>query len=315
MGANKNLNSAKSAKNDEFYTRLEDIENELRHYKGHFEGKVLYCNCDDPEWSNFYKYFKSNFNHFGLKKLITTHYTKNAAVDKAYKMECILDTDGSLKETKTILTGDGDFRSEECIALLKEVDIVCTNPPFSLFKAYVAQLIEMNKRLIVIGSLNALTYKEIFKLIKDNCIWLGHGFNGGNAYFTTPHTKGFAKGVYDESTGLVKFRNVTWFTNLDIKKRQEKLVLYKTYAGNAGEYPQYDNCNAINVDKIKNIPVDYNGAMGVPISFLAHHNPNQFEILGLDDIGNQWRGKGPSLNGKTVYRRVIIRRIITSKDE
>lgn len=308
--SNSNLTEAKRNKNDEFYTQLSDIENEMRHYKECFKGKVVFCNCDDPEWSNFWKFFQLNFNHIGLKKLIVTHYGSQAS---AYKLECVSieKNNGELEIKTTPLKGDGDFRSLECIELLKESDIVVTNPPFSLFREYVAQLIEHDKRFIIIGNLNAITYKETFNLIKDNKLWLGNGFNGGNAYFSTPNAKDFSSGVYNEKTGLVKFRNVSWFTNLEIKKRQEKIVLYKTYKGNEVDYPRYDNCDAINVDKTKDIPLDYDGAMGVPISFLSKHNPNQFKILGLDDHFLEypnWRGRGPEINGKPIYRRVIIRR-------
>jgi hypothetical protein len=290
---NNTLTKAFNAKNDEFYTQLSDIERELRHYKQDFKNKVVLCNCDDPRISNFFHYFSYNFEQLKLKKLITTCY-KNQNADlfseneseKAIYLEYKGDRNGdNVPNPEEIgikhLAGDGDFRSKECIKLLKQAHIVVTNPPFSLFREYVAQLIEYNKKFVIIGSLNAITYKEIFKFIKENKIWLGYGFDSGNAYFKTPHLKDFADGVYNEETGLVKFRNVTWFTNIDIQKRHEDLIHYKSYYGNESDYPKYDNYDAINVDKIADIPVDYEGVMGVPITFLDKYNPEQFEILGI----------------------------------
>jgi hypothetical protein len=307
------LTAAKTQKKDEFYTQLADIENELKHYKEQFRGKVVFCNCDDPYESNFFKYFANNFNHLGLKKLITTSYTNSPIVGQQilpldieglkpdgrtpFKVEIneVPDTDNSgsvdlgdvqyllkhNKNTATPLKGNGDFRSEECVELLKEADIVVTNPPFSLFRQYVAQLVEHNKKFLIIGSKNAITYKEIFKLIQDNKLWLGYGFAGGNAYFRTPYedNDAYATGVYNPETGLVKFRNVGWFTNMDFEERHEELVLYKKY--NPEAYPKYDNYDAINVDKTSEIPVDYDGLMGVPITFLDKYNPDQFEIIGI----------------------------------
>lgn len=293
--SNKNLHSAKNSKQDEFYTQLPDIEKELGHYKEHFKRKIVFCNCDDPRVSNFFHYFSYNFETLGLKKLITTCY-KNQNLDlfsqnnseKAIYLEYNGDKNGDkVPNPEEIgikhLEGDGDFRSKECIKLLKKADIVVTNPPFSLFREYVAQLIEYDKKFIIIGSLNAITYKEIFKLIKENKLWLGYGFSGGNAYFKTPNIKEFANGVYNEETGLVKFRNVAWYTNLDYEERHKDLLLHKKY--NPKEYPKYDNYDAINVDKTNDIPMDYKGAMGVPISFLDKYNPEQFEIetLGIGE--------------------------------
>jgi hypothetical protein len=314
--ANKNLHSAKNAKKDEFYTQLTDIEKELRHYKHHFKDKVVFCNCDDPRVSNFFHYFSYNFKQLGLKKLITTCY-KSQEVDlfsqnnseRAIYLEYNGDKNGdnvpSLEEIGiNYLNEDGDFRSKESVELLKQADIVVTNPPFSLFREYISQLIEYEKKFIVIGSLNAITYKEIFKLIKENKLWHGYGFSNGNAFFKTTHSKEFASGVYDSETGLVKFRNVTWYTNLDIQKRHEDLILYKKY--NKDEYPKYDNYDAINVNRIVDIPCDYDGAIGVPITFLDKFNPEQFEIIkfrkGDDD-------KDLSINGKCPYFRIIIRNI------
>ncbi|EAL3923939.1 hypothetical protein A0Z34_08455 [Campylobacter upsaliensis] len=209
------------------------------------------------------------------------------------------------------LNNAGDFRSKDCIELLKLADIVVTNPPFSLFREYVAQLVEYKKKFLMIAPLNAITYKEVFKLIKENKLWLGYGFRAGNAYFKIKKeaSKNFANGVYDEKTGLVKFRNVTWVTNLTHRKRTEILETIASYKKNPEQYPKYDNYDAINVDKTIEIPLDYNGIMGVPITFLDKHNPKQFEILGLDDHRVEWRGRGPDLNGKALYRRIIIRKI------
>lgn len=354
--ANKALDAAKKNKADEFYTQLPDIEKELRHYAHHFAGKVIFCNCDDPYESNFFKYFAMNFNYLKLKKLIATCYVnspvageqfdffdKNGDGKVSIRAEESTDEksrrsrphkivitevkdengDGAIdladveilirnrKNVLTVLDGDGDFRSAECIELLKEADIVVTNPPFSLFREYVKQLMDFEKKFVIIGSKNAITYKEIFWLIKENRIWLGHEFSNGNAFFKIPETlaRNWASGVFDPETGLVKFRNVGWFTNLDIPKRHERLTLYKSYTPE--EYPKYDNYDAINVNKVAEIPYDYDGIMGVPITFLDKHNPEQFEILGLDDhrlVYPEWRGRGPDLNGKCIYRRVIIRR-------
>jgi len=287
----KNLSIAKKNKSDEFYTQLPDIERELKHYKKYFKNKIVYCNCDDPRISNFFNYFALNFEQLQLKKLITTCYKNqnwNLFSQNTSEQAVYLEYEGDKNKNKVPdpeeigiypLKGDGDFRSQECIDLLKQADIVVTNPPFSLFRDYVAQLIEFEKKFIIIGSFNAINYKEIFKLIQDKKIWLGNGFQGGNAYFQPKDKEKFGEGVYDEITGLVKFRNVTWYTNLKINKRQEDLILYKKY--NKNDYPFYDNYNAINVDKVKEIPMDYKGIMGVPITFLDSHNPDQFEILGL----------------------------------
>lgn len=324
MAGNKSLHAANKAKNDEFYTQLSDIENELRHYKHHFKDKTVYCNCDDPRISNFFHYFSYNFEHLGLKKLIATCY-KNQNSDlfsqndseQAVWLEYTGDKDGNGIPTPEEISvkplkGDGDFRSEECIELLKQADIVVTNPPFSLFREYVAQLIEYDKNFIIIGNRNAITYKEIFPLIKNNQMWLGNGFQAGNAYFATPVRKIYAEGVYDKETGLVKFRNCCWFTNLDIAKRHEELILYQTY--NPADYPQYDNYDAIEVSKIADIPCDYNGVMGVPITFLDRYNPEQFEIIGCSY--NYGRPDGWSknidmnvtVNGKSIYKRLLIQR-------
>lgn len=332
--ANKNLNAAKEAKKDEFYTQLEDINNELRHYREHFRGKTVLCNCDDPRISNFFTYFAYNFEFLGLKRLITTCY-KNQDADlfsqhqseKAVYLIYEGDKNGNnIPDPEEIgihpLKGDGDFRSRECIELLKQADIVVTNPPFSLFREYVAQLMEYQKEFIIIGSLNAIHYKEIFPLIKQNRMWLGYGFAKGNAFFKIPaeSKREYASGVFDEVTGLVKFKNCTWFTNIDHKKRHELLILYKHYTPE--EYPKYDNFDAIEVSKIDEIPVDYNGAMGVPDTILDQLNPDQFEIIGLGsgDLAKQagvtknYRGRTDlayTIDGKhkCPYSRILIRKI------
>ena len=300
MSLNRNLREARRQKNDDFYTQLPDIENELKHYKQHFAEKVVYCNCDDPKISNFYKYFSLNFEVLGLKKLITTCY-RNQNLDlfsshnseKGLWLECNQGTyeKGAYVPSDPVvrhLNGDGDFRSTECIELLKQADIVVTNPPFSLFREYVAQLVQYGKKFLIVGSQNSVTYKEIFPLIKDNRMWVGVTPKGQDMLFDVP--EGYAQelaanakegSAYRVVEGVIKGRlgNAAWFTNLDHKKRHEELILYKRYSPK--EYPVYDNYDAINVDKIAEIPMDWDGAMGVPVTFLDKHNPEQFEIMGI----------------------------------
>lgn len=363
LAKNASLNKAAVAKEDEFYTQLSDIEKELRHYKDYLRGKIVLCNCDDPFESNFFKFFAMNFNILGLKKLIATCYVTSPIVytqlnlfeeemvvgkeesgKKPYKIEITEVTDENndgrvdlsdveyllrnRKNALTLLKGDGDFRSEECVELLKQADVVVTNPPFSLFREYVAQLMEYDKKFIIIGSQNALHYKEIFPLIRDNKLWLGYGFDRGNAYFRIPreNAQDYAAGVYDPNTGLVKFRNCTWFTNIDIPKRHENLILFKTYTPE--EYPAYENFDAIEVGKIANIPCDYLGIMGVPDTFLYNYNPNQFEIIGLSSgelaksigVKKNYRGRTDLAyvdNGvhKCPFSRILIRRQPQSEDK
>lgn len=298
QAANSNLAAARKARQDEFYTQLPDIERELKHYRKHFAGKVVYLNCDDPRESQFFHFFSYNFEKLRLKKLIAACY-KSQNVDqfssgdseKATYLEYTGDKDGDRIpgpdeiEVKHFV-GDGDFRSEESIALLKEADIVVTNPPFSLFREYVAQLMEHDKKFIIVGPKGAVTYKETFPLIMQNKMWVGYGFQSGNAYFKTTHPTDYAKGVFDDQTGLVKFRNVTWFTNLDISKRHEELLLFKPY--NAEISPVYDNYDAVEISRVADIPVDYDGIMGVPITFLDVYSPEQFEIVGITDRGNEF---------------------------
>lgn len=319
--ANKNLTQAKNAKKDEFYTQLVDIENELRHYKEHFKDKVVLCNCDDPRVSNFFHYFSYNFEKLGLKKLITTCY-KNQERDLFSQNDSEraiwLEYNGDKNNNRVpdpneiginYFQGDGDFRSKECIELLKQADIVVTNPPFSLFREYVAQLMEYDKKFVVIGNQNAITYKECFELIKGNKMWLGSTLSF--AKFKVPdYYEERSNRFWIDETGQKwrSFGNICWFTNLDIQKRHENLILYKTY--NPEDYPKYDNYDAINVDKTADIPADYNGVMGVPITFLDKYNPEQFEIKGIDRYveDNPKYGHRFTINGKEIYARILIRR-------
>ncbi len=326
------------SKNDDFYTQLTDIEKELKHYKKYFKNKIVFCNCDDPRVSNFFHYFSYNFEQLGLKKLITTCY-KNQQMnlfsenksEKAIYLEYTGDKNkNSVPDPKEIgtkhLEGDGDFRSKECIELLKQADIVVTNPPFSLFREYVEQLIKHNKNFLIIGNKNAITYKEIFKLIKENKLWVGVMPMGYDMLFNVPDEyakrmvkNGKAGSQYKIVNRVVYGRSPSiWLTNLDIEKRHEDLILYKTYTGRENDYPKYDNYDAINVDKTKDIPMDYKGAMGVPISFLDKYNPEQFEILGMassagynkEVVGIPFIGKKdarPLINGKNTYARVFIK--------
>lgn len=299
--SNKNLNKARKAKQDEFYTQITDIEKELRHYHEHLTGKVIFCNCDDPLESNFWKFFYLNFKFLGLKKLVATHYDPE-------KPSYALEYNGH-RTLKTPLKQNGDFRSPECIKLLKSSDIVITNPPFSLFREYVAQLMEYNKKFLIIGNQNAITYKEIFLLIKENKIWLG--YKSGDMAFQVPNYYESRETRYWEDELGTKWRsfgNICWYTNLDIEKRHEKLILYKKY--NPVEYPKYDNYDAINVDKTKDIPMDYKGIMGVPISFLNKHNREQFEIIGESRYhdGKDFTDDISIIGGKQKYRRLLIRR-------
>ena len=262
MAANTNLHKAKNAKNDEFYTQLTDVSKELMHYKQHFKDKIVFCNCDDPTWSAFWKYFHLNFEALGLKKLISTHYDK---IEPTYKMEYTGGDDNDIEVgVKTPLEGNGDFRNQECLDLLDEADIVVTNPPFSIAREYIEILMEYDKPFLIIGDLNWITYKEIFPLIKDNKIWLGYNS---------------VKEFIQPNGSIKKFGNKLWFTSLDHAKRHEKLILWKNYTPE--EYPNYDNYDAINVNKVTDIPVNYDGILGVPITFLDKHNPEQFEIIGL----------------------------------
>lgn len=299
IATNKYLHKAKNEKNDEFYTILSDIERELRHYKKHFKNKVVLCNCDDPRVSNFFHYFSYNFEQLGLKKLITTCYkNQNPDLFSEHKSEraIYLEYTGGINGNNIpdaeeigikLLKGDGDFRSKECIELLKEADIIVTNPPFSLFREYVGQLIEYGKKFLIVGTWNAITYKEIFKLIMENKVWLGINSNRNFSGFIVPKhysLYGTEARIDENGNRIVSSNNTCWFTNLDISKRHEELILYKSYNGT--EYQKYDNYEAIEVSRTKDIPMDYKGLMAVPITFLDKYNPDQFEILGIMDREN-----------------------------
>lgn len=317
---NSNLAAAKRAKNDEFYTRREDIENELYHYVDHFQGKTVYCNCDDPDTSEFWKFFQRNFESWGLKRLIATHYEPDAA-NFSYMIEMNPGDAWNAEPAKQFIQSNGDFRSAACVALLKEADIVVTNPPFSLFREYVAQLIEYGKKFLIIGSMNAITYKEIFPLLKENCMWTGFRSMNADMYFTVPEERqkwlvenkkeGSAYKIID---GIVMGRlaSVCWFTNMDHKKRHEPLDLRGVYYS-PDKYLKYDNYDAIEVSRVSDIPCDYDGVMGVPITFLDKYCPEQFEILGHEHDVTGTGGIGVLegqflINGRGVYKRILIRR-------
>ncbi len=316
---NKLLQKAKKSKSDEFYTQLSDIERELKYYKNHFKNKVVYCNCDDPNVSNFFKYFVSNFEQLGLKKLIAACYRKqevdlfsNKKIEHGFYAEYEgekVKSDISHKDEMDIIyfKGDGDFRSKESIELLKQSDIVVTNPRFSLFRQYVAQLIQYDKKFLIIGNINAITYKEIFKLIKDNKAWLGVNLGRGISGFIVPeHYELYGTEARIDSSGnrVVSPNNCLWLTNLETPIRNKDIVLSKTYYGNENEYPRYDNYDGINVNKTKDIPKDYEGYIGVPITFLHKFNPEQFEIIKFRKGNDE---KDLAINGKCPYFRILIK--------
>ena len=321
------FSEARTNKKDEFYTQLSDIDRELKHYKHHFKDKVVLCNCDDPRVSNFFHFFSYNFEKYGLKKLIATCY-KNQNMDlfsenkseQAIYLEYTGDKNGNnvpdINEIGIkILKGNGDFRSKECIELLKQADIVVTNPPFSLFREYVAQLIEYNKRFLIIGNINAISYKEIFKIIKEDKAWLGMNMGRGISGFIVPkhyELYGSEARVDENGNRIVATNNCLWLTNLDNSKRHEDIILYKTYTPE--EFPTYENYNAINVDKTKDIPKDYNGVMGVPITFLHYYNPEQFEIIDINphfftivEQGLQKPSQLKITGQKDPYARILIK--------
>lgn len=355
---NLGLNKAGQAKKDEFYTQLVDIEKELKHYKKQFRDKVVYCNCDDPFESNFFKYFAANFNALGLKKLITTSYAKSPIVGgqlplfemrglkpdgkEPFKIEINevkdLDSDGaiSLVDVEWLikndvnvaqpLKGSGDFRSDECIELLKQADIVITNPPFSLFREYVGQLMEHGKKFLILGDQNAIAYKEIFEFIKQDRLWMGYD-NGGTKWFQVPDDYNIqteSRIKIDNGIKYFSMGRIMWYTNLDTSKRHEKLTLYKRYTSE--EYPKYSNYNAIEVPRVSDIPLDYDGEMGVPITFIDKYNPEQFEIIGssktLGESMSKFAEKGTYSQGgprfylsnndgtyKRLYDRLVIKKI------
>ena len=319
---NATLNNARSNKHDEFYTQLIDVENELIHYKKHFENKTVLCNCDDPRTSNFFNYFLNNFENLGIKKLITTCYKNqqmNLFSTNKPERAVWLEYNGKKNDNKiptveeigiNYLQGEGDFRSQECINLLKESDIIVTNPPFSLFREYVAQLVKYNKKFLILGNLNAITYKEIFKLLKENKMWLGASIHNGGREFGIPNnyvanTSNLR--VDKDGRKFVIMPGIRWFTNLDYETGYKDIILYKKYTPE--EYPKYDDYNAINVNKTKEIPIDYDGIMGVPISFLDKYNPNQFEIIGIDRYvkDNPNYGYRFKINKKETYARILIK--------
>jgi len=309
------LTKAKSNKKDEFYTQLKDIESELKHYKSHFKGKVVFCNCDDPKVSNFFKYFAQNFKELGLKKLITACYKKQEdefeaakSGERGFYSELIEGIRPNSNDIETVnFQGDGDFRSEESIKLLKQADIVVTNPPFSLFREYIAQLTKYNKKFLVIGNINAITYKEIFKLIKENRVWLGINLGRGISGFIVPEQyELYGTEVRIDNCGnrIISPNNCLWLTNLDILKRHQDITLTKVYLGNECDYPTYDNFDGINVNKTEDIPKDYVGCMGVPITFLHKYNPDQFEIIKFRKGNDE---KDLSIDGKCPYFRILVR--------
>ena len=344
MAGNSNLHMSRADKTDEFYTQLTLVENELKHYKSYFRGKVVLCNCDDPFESNFFKYFAINFNTLGLKKLIATCYATSPifytqltlfsdarisgieeSKKRPYKIEITEVSDENhdgrvdlsdveyliknRKNTLTMLQGDGDFRSAECINLLKQSDVVATNPPFSLFREFMAQLMEFKKDFAIIGNQNAITYREILPLIRDNKVWLG--YNSGHFWFKVPDSYEAKQTDFKIDENGQKWRrmgNICWFTNIDIEKRHENLTLFRTYSANA--YPKYDNYDAIEINRTADIPYDYYGVMGVPITFMDKFNPDQFEILGDSRYhdGKELSDDINIINGKTLYRRILIRR-------
>ena len=341
MSGNKNLNAAMRAKKDKFYTQLEDIENELRHYRDFFTGKIIFCNCDDPFESNFFKYFALKFNDLELKKLICTSYADSPIAGlelnlfpdgkTAYMVEVteLKDWNGDGREDlldvafaiehgiykRQPLTGDlkycaGDFRSEELLKLLRQADVVVTNPPFSVFREFIALMIASNKKFLVIGNMNAITYKEIFPLIMANKLWLGYGFKGGDPCFRVPddYESDTRFWIDEDGKRWRSLGNLHWYTNIETPKRYWELDLWKNYTPE--EYPRYDNYDAIEVSKTADIPVDYFGVMGVPITFLDKYCPNQFEILGKIDTGkiDEYNLANPIINGKMIYKRIAIRR-------
>lgn len=296
----KSLTEAKRNKNDEFYTQITDIEKEMKHYTKHFKDKIIYLNCDDPTESNFWKFFSLNFKHLGLKKLIATHFHKDKPT---YKLELF---EYGVEPIKTDLKQNGDFRSDESIELLKESDIVVTNPPFSLFREYIAQLMEYDKKFIVLGNVNAITYKGFWPYMKEQKIWIGESIRSGDREFRVPDSyplNAAGNRIDEYGNKYIRVKGVRWFTNLPVPRMNEEIILWKEY--NPEEYPKYDNYNAINVDKVKEIPKDYNGLMGVPITFMDKFNPNQFEIVHFrkgDD------GKFFRIGERIPYARIIIRR-------
>lgn len=314
---NQLLQKAKKSKSDEFYTQLCDIERELQYYQNCFTNKVVYCNCDDPRTSNFFRYFAVNYHKLGLRKLIASCYKEHTfdlfstqETENGFYCEYSGECDDHFNPSNLEIVyfkGDGDFRSRECIELLKQSDIVVTNPPFSLFREFVAQIVKYEKQFLIIGNVNAITYKEIFNLIQKDKVWLGVNLGRGISGFIVPEhydLYGTEVSVNSEGQTIIATNNCLWLTNLELEQRNEELDLSKEYVGNESDYPKYDNCDGINVDKTQDIPRDYDGIMGVPITFLHKYNPAQFEIVKFrkgDD------GKDLSVNGKCPYFRILIK--------
>ena len=308
------FDQAKQKKNDEFYTQLADIERELVHYRRHFSGKTVFCNCDDPTRSNFYRFFALNFQSLGLKRLGAACLgSPNGDLFSPFRPGMRYEYDGSgtvipSPEDVSHFRGDGDFRSEESVAMLENADIVVTNPPFSLFREYLALLQRHEKKFLVIANINALTYKEVFRLVQTNRIWMGVNMGRGISGFIVPdhyELYGLETKINDAGERIVATNNCMWLTNLDLPARHETIPLVKTYRGHEDQYPRFDNCDAINVDRTQNIPKDFDGLMGVPITFLHRFNPDQFEIVRFrkgDD------GKDLTISGKPPYFRILIRR-------
>lgn len=324
--SNNGLNVARSAKKDEFYTLMTDIKKELKNYKPHFKNKTVFCNCDDPDESNFWRYFEMNFEDLGLKKLISTHYHDTRST---YKQELFIDENGEKKFIRTNLEQNGDFRSPESIAILKESDICVTNPPFSLFREFIAQLIDFDKQFLVIGSINAVTTKKIFPLIRDKKIWIGQSIRSGDREFRVPDDYPLQAASYrvdEQGNKYIRVKGVRWFTNMDYPERHKDIALCCKYYDDPSKYPIYENFNAIEVGKVKDIPIDYKGVMGVPITFLDKYSPDQFEIVmlangnartnvdsnTLTEVGYcqhpEDKGGVGIINGRRVYARVMIRR-------
>ena len=317
MAKNNNLHNAKKAKNDEFYTRLEDIEKEMCHYREHFRGKVIYCNCDDPKESNFFKFFSLQFEFLGLKKLISTGYKENghgvAYIYEGDKNENNLPDDSEIRTYE--LQGNGDFRSEECIEFLKEADVVVTNPPFSLFREVVAQLVEYNKKFLLLGNNNAITYKEIFPLIMSNKMWLGYSNNKTMEFVLSDSYEKWDR--IENGKKIGKVPAISWFTNLEHDHRNRPLDLTQRY--DPRYYPKYDNYDAIECSKVMDIPRDYDGVIGVPITFLDKYCPTQFRIVDARNIALNEKQRNKStmlikdadsaINGKATYARICIQKI------
>ena len=342
MAKNEDLHKAKKAKADEFYTQYCDISTELANYRQHVKDKIIYCNCDDPTWSNFWRFFHNNFRSLGLKKLIATHYIDEGLESYALIYEGGNDFHMEVGEVIPIYADKGypekensycagDFRSQDCINLLKEADIICTNPPFSLFREYIAQLMEYNKNFVIIGNMNAITYKEVFPLIKENKIWFGQSIHSGDRKFYVPDSyelRASGCGIDEDGKRFIRVKGIRWFTNLDIKIRHDGLwhiggkfdqtKAHRYYEGFDWYYKKYDNYDAINVDKTKEIPIDYPGVMGVPITWLDKYNPDEFNIVGLSASWDEKektkklktssvKRHNPIIQGKEIYRRIFIK--------